>query len=75
MADILSGPRDLEDAKLKATDFISSLEGMAHKASFSSKDIERNDIQEIDMMAWIGMSGSEKIFVVIDETITNQVAS
>ena len=40
MADILSRPRDLEDAKLKATDFISSLEGMAHKASFSSKDIE-----------------------------------
>ena len=35
----------------------------------------RNDIQEIDMMAWIGMSGSEKIFVVIDETITNQMAS
>ena len=40
MADIPSGPGDLEDAKLKATDFISSSEGMAYKASFSLEDIE-----------------------------------
>ena len=40
MVDIPSGPGDFEEAKLKATDLISSSEGMAHRDSFSSGEIE-----------------------------------